>query len=202
MDQKLKELTEKLYNEGVAKGNKQADEVLAEANQKSKEIIAKAEEDAKAIVAQAEKKAAELDKNTKSELQLATGKMVNALEQEIAGLVSGEIVNSAIIEATNDKAFIQQLILAAVSNWANEQDLLVVLSPKDQKEVETFFASQAKKLLDKGLKIESANNVKAGFQIGPADGSYKVSFTQADFIEFFKEFIRPKVVELLFERKF
>lgn len=201
MDQKLKELTEKLYEEGVAKGNQKADEVLAEANVKSKEIITKAKEEAEAIIAKAEKKAAELEKNATSELQLAAGQMVNALEQEITSLVSGEIVNSAINSATNDQAFIQQLIMAAVTNWVKEQDLLVVVSPKDQKEVEAYFASKAKNLLDKGLKIESANNVKAGFQIGPADGSYKVSFTQADFIEFFKEFIRPKVVELLFKRK-
>ncbi|MDA3930298.1 MAG: V-type ATP synthase subunit E [Prolixibacteraceae bacterium] len=201
MDQKLKELTEKLFNEGVSKGNEQANQIIADANQKSDEIIANAEAKAKTIVAEAEKKAADLDKNTKSELQLASGQMVNALEQEITNLVNGKIVTSTIKNATNDTAFIQQLILAAVTNWAKKQDLLVVVSPANKKEVESYFASQAKNLLDKGLTIKSANNIKAGFQVGPADGSYKVSFTQSDFIEFFKEFISPKVVELLFNRK-
>lgn len=201
MDQKLKDLTEKLYQEGVAKGNQQADEVLAVANLKSKEIITQAEARAKTILIDAKKKAAELDKNTKSELQLAARQMISSLEQEVVNLVNGNIVESAVKASTDDKAFIQQLIMAAVSNWSSKQDLLVVVSSDDQKPVEEFFASNAKKLLNNGLKIESANKIKAGFQIGPADGSYKVSFTQEDFIEFFKEFIRPKIVELLFKGK-
>lgn len=201
MDQNLKELTEKLYQEGVAKGNQQADVVLAEANKKSNQIIALAETKAKAILAEAEKKAAELDKNTKSELQLASRQIISTLEQEVIKLVNGSIVEKAVKMSIDDKAFIQQLILTAVSNWAAKQDVLVVVSPEDKQSVEDFFASNAKQLLDEGLKIESANNIKTGFLIGPADGSYKVSFTQDDFIEFFKEFIRPKIVELLFDGK-
>ena len=201
MDQKLKELTDKLYQEGVVKGNQEADQIIAEAEKKSQKIITTAEVKAKAIVADAEKKAAELDKNTKSELVLASRQMISALEQEVTNLVSEIIINESVTDAVGDRSFIQQLILAAVTNWAPKQDLLVVVPPYDQKDVETFFAVKAKKLLDGGLKIESANNIKTGFQIGPADGSYKVSFTQDDFIAFFKEFIRPKVVELLFNRK-
>lgn len=201
MDQKLKDLTEKLYNEGVTKGNHQAEQIIEEANQKSNQIIAEAEDKAKAIVANAEKKAAELEKNTQSELQLASGQMISALEQEVVGLINGSIVGESVGKVADEKAFIQNLILAAVTNWAPKQDLLVVVSPKDQKDVERFFASKAKEMLDGGLKIESANGIKTGFQIGPADGSYKVSFTKDDFIAFFKEFIRPKVVELLFDRK-
>jgi V/A-type H+-transporting ATPase subunit E len=201
MDQKLKELTEKLYHEGVAKGNEQANEIISKAQAESEKIVADADAKAKAILEEAEKKAADLQKNTKSELKQASQQMIGALQQEVTLLVNGTICTQEIKKAGNDKAFIQELIHAAVSNWAPKQDLLVVVPPKEQKDVESFFASKAKELLDKGLTIETANNVKAGFQIGPADGSYKVSFTEEDFIEFFKEFLRPKVVELLFDRK-
>ncbi len=201
MDQKLKELTEKLYNEGVSKGNEEAEKITAEAKTEAEKIIADAQSKAKEIIEKAEQESAELDKNTKSELELASRQMLTALQQEITTLINGQITQQEIKKATDDKEFLQNLILSTVSNWAPKQDLLVIVSPKDEKEVEKFFASKAKQILDKGLKIESANNVKAGFEIGPADGSYKVSFTQEDFIEFFKAFLRPKVVELLFNRK-
>lgn len=199
MDQKLKDLTEKLFKEGVAKGNQQADQIVVDAKNKSKEIIAKAEVEAKALLDDAVKKAAELEKNTKSELKLASNQMISSLQQEVVNLVNGSIVESAVKYSTDDKTFVQQLLMSAVTNWAEKQDLLVVVAPDDQKAVESFFTTKAKKLLDGGLKIESANKIKAGFQIGPADGSYKVSFTQEDFIAFFKAFIRPKIVELLFD---
>jgi V/A-type H+-transporting ATPase subunit E len=201
MDQKLQELTEKLFHEGVTKGNEEAEKIVENARLKAKAILAEANAKAKTMLADAKKKGIELDKNTKSELQLASQQMISALEQEVVSLVNGAIVEASLKEAIDDKAFIQRVIHSAVSNWAPHQDLLVVVSPDDQKEIESFFAANAKKLLDGGLIIESANNIKAGFQIGPSDGSYKVSFTQNDFIEFFKAFIRPRVVELLFDRK-
>lgn len=201
MDQKLQELTEKLYQEGVSKGNKQADELIAKAKQKSEELIASAEAKAKAIIAEAEQKAADLEKNTKSELQMASRQVISALEQEVANLVNGSIVSDSVKAATVDKTFMQQVIVSAVSNWAKTEELLVAIGPNETKELEAYFAANAKQLLNNGVKIESVNNIKTGFQIGPADGSFKVSFSSDDFADFFKEFIRPKLVELLFGKK-
>ena len=49
-----------------------------------------------------------------------------------------------------------------------------------------------------GYKIEKVSGKKASFSIIPADGSYKVTFGEDEFIEFFKEFLRPQLVEMLF----
>lgn len=201
MDQKLQELTEKLYQEGVLKGNNEAEKIIADARVQAKEIIENAKAEAEAIIIDSEKKSAELSKNTRSELQLASGQMLSALQQEVVNLISGSIIESTVKPATDDIKYIQELILTAVQNWSAKQDLLIAVSEKDIKSIEDFFGSHVKQQLEKGITINSANNIKAGFQIGPADGSYKVSFTQDDFMNFFKEFIRPKVVELLYGQK-
>jgi V/A-type H+-transporting ATPase subunit E len=199
MEQKLQEITEKLYQEGVVKGNEEAGKIIDEAQENAKSIIDNATKEAAAIIAGAEKKASDLNKNTRSELQLASRQLVASLEQEVVALVNGKIVEEAVKTATNDKQFMQQLIAIAVEKWVAGESPKVFVAPSEKKEIEAYFANKAKQLLDKGLTIESANNIKAGFQIGPSDGSYKVSFTREDFIRFFKEFIRPKVVDLLFE---
>lgn len=201
MDNKLQELTEKLYNEGVAKGNQEAEKILATAQTEASNLVKLAKQEAQAIVEAAQKSAKELTKNTRTELQMASSQVISALSQEVTSLVNGSIVSASVKQATTDTSFMQNLILSAVQNWATKQDLLVVVPEKDKDAVINFFTAKAKELLDNGLTINSANNVKAGFQIGPKDGSYKVSFTEADFINFFKEFLRPKLVELLFEQK-
>lgn len=201
MDNKLQELTEKLYNEGVAKGNQEAEKILATAQTEASNLVKLAKQEAQAIVEAAQKSAEELTKNTRTELQMASSQVISALSQEVTSLVNGSIVSASVKQATTDTSFMQNLILSAVQNWATKQDLLVVVPEKDKDAVINFFTAKAKELLDNGLTINSANNVKAGFQIGPKDGSYKVSFTEADFINFFKEFLRPKLVELLFEQK-
>jgi V/A-type H+/Na+-transporting ATPase subunit E len=201
MDNKLQELTEKLYNEGVAKGNQKAETILANAQTEASNLVKQAKQEAQAIVEAAQKSAEELTKNTRNELQMASKQAISALAQEVTSLINGSIVSASVKQATTDTSFMQNLILTAVQNWATKQDLLVVVPEKDKSAVIDYFTAQAKSVLDNGLTIESANNIKAGFQIGPKDGSYKVSFTEADFINFFKEFLRPKLVELLFEQK-
>lgn len=201
MDNKLQELTDKLYQEGVSKGNQEAEQIIAKAKSEAQQLINEAEKKALAIVEEAEKKSRDLAQNTKTELQIASRQTISSLSQEIVSLINGTITTQAIQQATSDKEFIQNLILVAVQNWATKQDLQVAVSEKDKEAITSYFAGKAKEMLDKGLSVESANGIRAGFQIGPSDGSYKVSFTEADFINFFKEFLRPKLVELLFEQK-
>ena len=70
MDTKIQELTDKIYKEGVEKGNEEAGRIIAEANAQKDTILKDAEAEAKRIVAAAEKQAAELKKNTEAELKL------------------------------------------------------------------------------------------------------------------------------------
>jgi V/A-type H+/Na+-transporting ATPase subunit E len=199
MEQKLQEITDKLYQEGVIRGNEEAGKIINEAQEKAASIIDGAKKEAAALIADAEKKATDLTRNTHSEIRLASKQLIASLEQEVVDLVNGKIVEEAVKSATDDKQFIEQLLLTAVEKWVAGEDPKVFVAPAEKKAVEDFFAAKAKQLLDKGVTIESANNIKAGFQIGPCDGSYKVSFTREDFIRFFKEFLRPKIVDLLFE---
>ncbi len=201
MDNKLLVLTEKLYNEGVERGKEQAEKVILDAKSEAAKIIDAAHSEAKEIINGAKNQAAELEKNTRSELQMASKQAINALMQEVAALVNGSIVTTGVKQATEDQEFMKDLILKMVSNWSEKQDLKVVVPENQQVELMTFISQKAKNLLESGLTIESANKIKAGFQVGPSDGSYKVSFTETDFINFFKEFLRPKVAELLFGQK-
>jgi V/A-type H+-transporting ATPase subunit E len=204
MDNRLRELTDKIYQEGISKGNEEAEKIVSEARAEAEKILAEARKKAEDIVSEAEKKSAEFDQNTKSELKLASRQAVDALKQELVGIINGTITTSEIKAAMGDTAFIRKAIETAVKNWAvhNQEtvDMQVLIPKEDEKAITDYFAGAAKGVLDKGFTIETVNNLKAGFQVAPADGSYKVSFTDEDFINFFKEFLRPKIVELLFEK--
>jgi len=201
MDNKLLALTEKLYNEGVEKGKEQAEKIIIEAKTEATKIIEAAHNEAKEIIIGAKNQAAELGKNTRSELQMASKQAINSLMQEITSIINGPIVSAEVKQVTSDPEFMKNLILEMVTGWSEKQELKVLVPESQQAELTSFIAQKAKKLLESGLTIESANKIKAGFQVGPSDGSYKVSFTETDFINFFKEFLRPKVAELLFGQK-
>lgn len=203
MDTSLQQLTDKIYQEGVEKGNAEAASIIAAAKKEAEKIVKDSEAKAQKLEEKAAKEASEIQKTALSELQMASQKAIGALKQEVNNLVGGEIIDSAVKSATSDVKFLQKTIETAIKNWASSEDktldMQVIVPTKDEKAIQSYFAKTAKGVLDKGFTITSANNVKAGFQLAPADGSYKISFTDDDFIAFFKEFVRPKVAELLFK---
>ncbi|MCQ2325335.1 MAG: hypothetical protein MJZ58_04010 [Paludibacteraceae bacterium] len=192
----LEELTNKLYNEGVEKGKAQAQELIAQAEQKAADIVAQAEKKAADIEAKAAAKAAELDKNTRSELKLYAEQSVNALRTEVTNLICGKIVADNVKAATADKAFMQSVILKMVESMAKEGS--VTISTKDAEELKKYFAANAKALLDKGVKIEEVKDIKTDFAIAPEKGGYKLTFGDREFVEYFKNFLRDQLIELLF----
>jgi V/A-type H+-transporting ATPase subunit E len=196
MNTKLQELTDKIYLEGVEKGNAEAKAIVEKAENEAAAILAKAKSEANQIIAQAEAQAAELSKNTQSELKLFAQQSVNALKTEITNLINGTIVSESVKAATADKAFMQKTILMLVQEWAKNQE--VVIEAKDAKALTDYFASNAKNLLNQNVKIYQANNVKADFTIIPQKDGYKITFGDEEFMAYFKEFLRPKLVEMLF----
>lgn len=62
MDTKIQELTDKIFKDGVEKGNQEAARIIAEAEKTKKNLLTEAELKAKEIVAAAEKQASELKK--------------------------------------------------------------------------------------------------------------------------------------------
>lgn len=196
MDTKIQELTDKIYKEGVEKGNEEAGRIIAEANAQKESIVKAAEEEAARIVAEAEKKAAELKKNTEAELKLFAAQSVEVLKGEVTNLITGDIVGANVKAAAADPAYMQKVILELVKSWPAHENLTI--QSADAEALKTYFMSNAKDLLNKGYKIEQVNGKKSSFSVIPADGSYKITFGEDELVEFFKDFLRPQLIEMLF----
>ena len=192
----LSELTDKIYAEGVEKGNAEAKQIVEKANAKAAEIIAEAEKKAAAIVAEAEGKSADLDKKTRAELKLYAEQSVNAVKTEITNLLADKIVADSVKAATTDAKFMQGLIAKLAEQMAKEGEVLI--EAKDAEALKKYFTANAKGLLDKGVTIKEVKGIKTDFTIQPAKGGYKLAFGDAEFIAYFKEMLRPQLVEELF----
>ncbi len=192
----LSELTNKIYAEGVEKGNQEAQRIVDEANAKAAAIVAKAEKEAGEKLAKAEKQAKELDEHTKAELKLYTEQALNALKTSVVDLLNGEIAKSSVKAATADAKFMQSIIAKIAEAMAKDGD--VRIEAKDADALKKYFAANAKALLDKGVKIAEVKGLQTDFQIVSEKGGYKLAFGDAEFEAFFKAFLRPQLIELLF----
>lgn len=192
----LQELTDKIYADGVEKGKEQAKLIVEEAERKAQEIVAAAEKEAASKIAAAEQKAHELDKNTRSELRLFAEQSVNALKTEVVNLLTDKITTDSVKAATADPQFMQKIIADLATELAKGGK--VVIDAKDAEALKEYLAANAKGLLDKGVEIRQVKGIKTDFAIAPKDGGYKLAFGDEEFIAYFKEYLRPQLIELLF----
>ncbi len=198
MNTRLKDLTEKLYQEGVSKGQVKAQQQIDAAQQEAEDILKQAQEQAQKIVQDAEIKAKNLLTNAEAERQLKFDQAKSALKQEIEHFISGSIVKDTVQPAMADVQFMQQLITEVTTAWVKDNNVTLFVNEEQKNRLSQQLAGQAKEMLDKGVEIQTVNGIKAGFKIGPADGSYVVSFTENDFINYLAGFLRPQMMELLF----
>ncbi|SRR5574344_51246 len=196
MENKIQELTDKIYHEGVEKGNEEAQRLIHNAKAEAEKIIAEAKKEAEALKNEAQKNAAETKGNTQAELKLFANQSLNALKTEITNLISDKIISSSVKDVLADKEFLNKFILTIAQQWTSDES--IVISTGDAESLKKYFTAQAKDLLDKGMKIEQVNGQKALFTIAPANGAYKINFGEEEFENYFKSFLRPQLVEMLF----
>lgn len=196
MNTKIQELTDIIYNEGVAKGQAQADQILADARAQAEKLVADARKEADAVLAAAKKESADNAENVRKELKLYAQQAVEALKSEIATVVTDKIVTESVKGFTADQKAFNEFILTVAQEWGKNQS--IEIKAKDADQLKQYFAAKAKQLLDGGVKITQVNGREAEFSIQPADGSYKVNFGTQEFENWFKSILRPQLVETLF----
>lgn len=198
-NKKLQELTEKLYAEGLSKGREEAERMVAEAEQKAAAIVAEAEKVAADTIKAAEQKAAEIKKNNQTEMALATRQAVAALKEQIASLVVAKSVAPAVHSATIEPSFVKEMLLGIARSWNGERVELEATLPESLKAtLEADAEGAAKALLAEGIEVGYSDKVRSGFKVAPKEGGYYISFTDEDFTALLSEYLKEKIVKLLF----
>ncbi|MBR2352606.1 MAG: hypothetical protein IKA70_06715 [Alistipes sp.] len=201
MDNKLKELTDSLYGEGLAKGRADADRLITEAKAEAEKILSEAKAEAEKIIKQAEVKAADTQKNSMTEIQMAGRQAIAKIKSELAEAIIAKSTAEATKSATLDVEFIKKMLLAVAENWngAGEKTELTALLPEAlEKEFASKFEASAKEMLAAGVEVGYSKEVKSGFKVGAKNGGYYIAFTDESFAALMEQYLREKVSQMLF----
>ena len=199
MNDQLQELLTRVYDEGVAKANAEAARILEAANAEAEAVKTKASSEAEAIVAAANKKAQDVSTNSSSDLKTAAAHSIASLKTKITDLILESAFRTDIKAVLNDPEFIKQMLQTVLEGWKKDHsDASIMISPELQTKLDENFQTRMKAIMDGKLKIDYSPVMKNGFTISPQDGSYKLSFTDEDFSNLFRSFLRPRTQSLLF----
>ncbi len=203
MENKLQQLTQKLYDEGLEKGRSEADKLVAEAKEQAAKLLADARKEADEILKKAEMKAADTAKNTETEIALAGKQAVGRIKAEIASMIVAKTTKESVKAATLDAAFLKEMLVAVARNWngasAGKVELQALLPESECKQLDAAFEKATKELLAEGIEVGYSNEVKSGFRVSQKEGGYYISFADADIEALISEYLREKVSNMLFK---
>lgn len=197
MDNKIELLTKQLYEEGVSKGKQESEEIVAKAKAEAQKIISDAEVKAAEIVAKAQSDAAELSKNSNTELAMASRQIVGELKSRIANLVTLKSIDKDSVEAFKSTDFIASLIVEVVKRW-DKQSVKVYVESEIADSIREYLTKSVADQFSGEVEIVGEAGVGAGFKIAPSDEGYYISFTDQQFNEMLKGYIRDSLYQTIF----
>lgn len=200
MSDKLQELTDKLYNEGLSKGRQEGERIIAEAQSQAEAIIAAAKAEAEAVRSKAASEAEDLKGKVSSDLKMASEQCLQATKKDIENILLNGIVADKVSAATQDRDFIREIISAIAEKFSASEpaEMALVLPEKMKDELEPWVAGELSKAVGAGIRATFSKKVAGGFTIGPGDGSWYVSLTDETFKSLIAEYLRPVTRKLLF----
>ena len=201
MQNKLQELTDKLYNEGLSKGKQEAEQMKANAKNEAAQIIAQAKEQAQEILAKAQSEAAELKSKTENDVKMASLQAFTAVKQQIESVITAKSLapaKAAVAETEFLKEIVKAIVTAFNPQNSDSVALEIILPAEKQAELEQFAKEQLAKICSSGVDVQFSKGIQGGFKIAPKGEGYMLSFTDKDFENIIAEYLRPKTKELLF----
>ena len=196
MDSQIQALTEKVYQEGVLKGEQEAAKILADANAQAEQVERDARDRAEQIIAEAQRSASELKSNTERELKLNASKLIEATKASIVDVLAGRIAGDSVQALTANPELLQRVVLEIAKGFDLKHGVEITSSQAE--ELKAYFAQNARALLEEGLTIKQVAGKATQYTIRPQNGSFKVEIGEQEFVELFKSILRPQLAQELF----
>ncbi len=202
MQNKLQELTDKLYSEGLSKGKQEAQELKTKAEKEAQEIIAKAEEEYKNILEKAKKDANDFKLKTENEIKMVAKQAIATIKHNIEEILIVNATQKPIKDSLDNIEFLGTIIREAIQSFnptnSDAVNLEILLPESRKNELDSFIKANFKNQMNSGVEFGYDKKFQTGFKIGPKGDSYHISFTDKDFQSLLSHYFKPITREFLF----
>lgn len=197
MAEEIKNLIEKIQQEGIQAAESKAKEIEAKARLEAEELIKKARSEAEKIIAQAKEEALKTEESTKTLLKQAGRDLMLNLRTQINALLD-KLILSAAREALKLQDTIK-IIASLIKNY-HEQDkenIVVTVNKADLDQIEEGLFSELGREAKKGIALKGKDDISTGFLISFDAGKSHFDFTDQAMAEYIGSYLKPKLKEIL-----
>lgn len=195
MAEELKDLIEKIQQEGVKAAQDQARQIEDEARKQADAIIEKAKAQAQNLIAEAEDKISRMEESTKASLDQVGRDIMLSLRKEINAMLDRLIVLQ-VREALSPEE-LAKIITLLIKDYHGKDDITIMLKKEDLEKIEKSFLAKLKEETKKGVVLKPSEDILGGFIISYDSGKSHFDFTDKALAEYIGKYLKPKLAQIL-----
>jgi V/A-type H+-transporting ATPase subunit E len=199
MAEEIRDLIEKINQEGIKAAEEKAQNIEAAAKQRADEILAQAKFEAEEMISAAEDRIHREEKAGKTMLSQAGRDLLLSLRREINAML-GRIIVSDTQQALTPEA-LNKLLSEVVRNYSGGEssDVTVSLNNDDLKTLEKHFLHKLREETKKKIILMPAEEISGGFTISFDNGKSCFDFTDKALADYIGTYVKPKLNQILQE---
>ena len=200
MAERLKELLEKINQEGIQQAEKNKHNIESKAQSDAVKIIEDAKLEAKEIIENAKRQAKKTKESSEMAIKQAARDLILALKDEIKKILNKIIavdIKKSIFSEKELSNILKDLIENYIEKKGASSDIKVLLKKDDLEKLKTGFISKLKESLKDGIEFSPSANIKAGFSISFDKGKSFFDFTDEGLQEALSSYLNPELSKLL-----
>lgn len=197
MAEEIRNLIEKIQQEGIQAAEDKSRQIQDEAKQRANEIIVKAKSEAEKILAAAKERILQMEEKERILLVQAARDMLLSLREEINAMLQ-RIMISEIRQSLTEEALFKILSeLIKGCGIKHSCDIVVLLKKEDAEALEKKFLHKLKEEFGKGIVLKSSEEITGGFSISFDSGKSRYDFTDKALAEYIGVYLKPKLNQIL-----
>jgi len=196
MSEDIKNLIEKIQEEGVQAAEDEAGAIKSKAREQAEEIVADARAEAEKLLEQAQKEVERLKESTEALLGQAARDTLLGLKKQIQTMLDAVIIHDVkdALSAKELTEILTNLIKAAPKGADHIQ---ISISKKDLSQLEKTFVRQLKEDMKEKIELVPSDDISTGFIISYDAGKSHFDFTDKALAEYISTHLKPKLDKVL-----
>lgn len=197
MAEQIKELIEKIQQEGIQAAQLKANAIEEKAHKQAKEILARAKQEADKIFNEAKERISKMQASSQASLKQAARDLLIKLRAEINAKLERLLV-LGVREALTPSELVK-IITNLIMEYGTQEkgQVIISLSKEDLEKIEKSFMEGLKEAVKKGITLRTQEDISAGFTISFDAGRSSFDFTDKALAEHLGSYLKPSLAELL-----
>lgn len=197
MAENLKNLIDKINQEGIKTAQDHALKIEQEAQDSARQIMESAKKQAQELLAQAKNEIRLMEEKNNALMRQAARDLLLSLRAEIENLLGRIIVTqiSKVLSPQELAGLIAQLAKSACQE--KNEKVVVVLKKEDREALESVFLAKLKEEIKKDIVLKPSADIMAGFTISFDGGKSHFDFSDKALAEYIAVYLKPRLAEIL-----